>query len=160
MKKKSSTQLNLLFFLIHLLAYAYLFHFNDWNSNSRFGLTMAMLERGTLSIDAYHDSPDWQTGDKSLFNGHYYSDKAPGTSFAGALLFLPIFEICQRSGLVLTPTLTKIIIPAQHCPACGSRRLVGLSGGPKDRRQDRTSLLGQYRHHPGQHVLALFHHLF
>ncbi len=110
MKKKSSTQLNLLFFLIHLLAYAYLFHFNDWNSNSRFGLTMAMLERGTLSIDAYHDSPDWQTGDKSLFNGHYYSDKAPGTSFAGALLFLPIFEICQRSGLALTPTLTKIII--------------------------------------------------
>jgi hypothetical protein len=30
-----------------------------------------------LSIDSYHVN----TGDKAFFNGHYYSDKAPGTAF-------------------------------------------------------------------------------
>ena len=40
-------------------------------------LVRAIVEQRTLSIDRYHAN----TGDKAFFNGHYYSDKAPGTAF-------------------------------------------------------------------------------
>ncbi len=40
-------------------------------------LVRAIVEQRTLSIDSYHVN----TGDKAFFNGHYYSDKAPGTAF-------------------------------------------------------------------------------
>ena len=58
------------------ISYAYFYQGGGWNQNSRFALVRAILERHTLSIDAYHD----QTGDRALWRGHYYSDKAPGMS--------------------------------------------------------------------------------
>lgn len=48
-----------------------------WNQNSRLALTRAVVEQGVLSIDDSHHT----TGDKSVRDGHYYSDKAPGASF-------------------------------------------------------------------------------
>ena len=47
------------------------------NQNSRFDLLRAIVERHTLQIDAYHEN----TQDKAHFQGHYYSDKAPGLVF-------------------------------------------------------------------------------
>ncbi len=38
--------LNRLFFLISFVAYSYFFHFGEWNSNSRFDLTFAIVEHG------------------------------------------------------------------------------------------------------------------
>ncbi|MBI3784255.1 MAG: hypothetical protein HY270_12735 [Deltaproteobacteria bacterium] len=49
----------------------------DWNQNSRFDLTRALVEQRTIRIDAYY----LNTGDYSAFGGHVYSDKAPGLSF-------------------------------------------------------------------------------
>ena len=43
----------------------------------RFDLSAAIVDQGTLSIDAYASN----TGDYALFNGRRYSDKAPGLSF-------------------------------------------------------------------------------
>jgi hypothetical protein len=60
-----------------LLSYAFFYQGGGWNQNSRFDLVRAIAERHTLRIDAYHEN----TGDKALFEGHYYSDKAPGLSF-------------------------------------------------------------------------------
>jgi hypothetical protein len=40
-------------------------------------LLRAIVERHTLQIDAYHEN----TGDKAHFQGHYYSEKAPGLVF-------------------------------------------------------------------------------
>src|SRR5690606_28975918 len=37
------------------------------------------------------------TGDTSFFNDHYYSDKAPGSSILGALMYLP-FNAVERLG--------------------------------------------------------------
>lgn len=67
-----------------LVAYVYFYQGGGWNQNSRFDLVRAMVELGTLRIDAYHEN----TGDKAFANGHYYSDKAPGL----ALLAEPIAE--------------------------------------------------------------------
>src|SRR4051812_29956385 len=59
-----------------LVSYAYFYQAGGWNQNSRFALVRAILERHTLQIDAYQ----LHTGDRAISNGHYYSDKAPGTS--------------------------------------------------------------------------------
>ncbi len=63
------------------LSYAYFYQAGGWNQNSRFALVRAILERQTLQIDAYQ----LHTGDRALWNGHYYSDKAPGVSLAALL---------------------------------------------------------------------------
>lgn len=59
-----------------LLSYAYFYQAGGWNQNSRFALVRAVLEEHTLRIDSYQ----LHTGDRALFQGHYYSDKAPGSS--------------------------------------------------------------------------------
>src|SRR3954463_7030150 len=60
------------------VSYAYFYAAGGWNQNSRFALVRAVLERHTLQIDAYQ----LHTGDRALWEGHYYSDKAPGVSLA------------------------------------------------------------------------------
>ncbi|MBX9653372.1 hypothetical protein K2Y11_07090 [bacterium] len=60
-------------------------HWKEPNSASRVYLSVAMAEYGTFQIDkclsTYGD-----TLDKALYQNHFYSDKAPGTSF----LFVPV----------------------------------------------------------------------
>ena len=66
-----------------LLSYAYFYQGGGWNQNSRFALVRAMTERDTLQIDAYREA----TGDRAVWKGHFYSDKAPGASL---LSFVPV----------------------------------------------------------------------
>jgi len=76
MKQKfftKSVKLFLSFFLIYVLFSFYL----NWNENSRLDLTLAIVNEGTFSIDSYYQN----TGDRSVFEKNYYSDKAPGLSF-------------------------------------------------------------------------------
>jgi hypothetical protein len=61
-------------------SYAYFFQGGGWNPNSRLALTRALVERGTLAIDAYRGATD----DWSVRGGHFYTNKAPGLSFAAA----------------------------------------------------------------------------
>src|SRR5438876_3836154 len=65
-----------------LASYAYFYQAGGWNQNSRFDLVRALVERGTVRIDAYADN----TGDKTVFDGHVYSDKAPGQALAAVPL--------------------------------------------------------------------------
>ncbi len=67
--------------VVLFVSYAYFYQGGGWNQNSRFDLVRSLIEQGTLRIDSYHEN----TGDKALYQGHYYSDKAPGL----ALLALP-----------------------------------------------------------------------
>lgn len=55
-----------------------------WNPVSRFDLTRSVVERGTFNIDAYVDN----TGDRAHRGEHWYTDKAPLTSF----LALPAYQ--------------------------------------------------------------------
>lgn len=75
-------------------AYAYFYQAGGWNQNSRFDLTRAIVEHGTIAIDALHEN----TGDKAERDGHWYSDKAPGLSW----LLVPPYAIAYalRPGAV------------------------------------------------------------
>lgn len=76
-----------------LLAFIYAYFYQDggWNGNSRFGLIFASVQEGRLTIDSFHKRQGTATGDKSYFNGHYYSDKAIGPAVVGAILYVPFY---------------------------------------------------------------------
>jgi hypothetical protein len=86
----ASRKLAVLLGLASFFSFAYFYEGGGWNQNSRYDLLRAILERHTLTIDAYHDN----TGDKAHYKGHYYSDKAPGLVF----LALP-FAVAARAGM-------------------------------------------------------------
>jgi hypothetical protein len=66
------------------LAYVYVLpRWSDWSQNSRLNLVLAVADDGTVKIDRYVAN----TGDYALFNGHAYTDKAPGPAF----LALPVY---------------------------------------------------------------------
>jgi hypothetical protein len=79
--------------LILFLAYGYFIPRGAlWNPDTRIFLAASIVDRGQLNIDPYAQ----YTGDKAAFNGHYYSDKAPGSSLlavpAYALVKLTLFQ--------------------------------------------------------------------
>ena len=79
-----------LIFVISLLSYAYFYSGSDWNQGSHSDLAQALAFQNTVRIDSYHQN----TGDKAFYEGHYYSDKAPGLSFAAA----PIVYLATAMG--------------------------------------------------------------
>jgi hypothetical protein len=71
-------------FILLLVTYAYFFpRWAEWNQNSRFDLVCALVTQGTTSIDSFVAN----TGDYALYNGHHYSDKAPGLALAATPIF-------------------------------------------------------------------------
>lgn len=75
----------LLFFAL-LLCYAYFFpRWADPNQNSRLDMVFAVVEDGTFQIDRFVGN----TVDYAEYNGHYYSDKAPGIAFLG----IPVYKL-------------------------------------------------------------------
>jgi hypothetical protein len=56
------------------------------NANSRFNLAKALAENHTVVIDEFAAN----TVDKAYHDGHFYSDKAPGMAFLGALTLVAI----------------------------------------------------------------------
>lgn len=73
-KDTSRYKRSVLIGLVVFISYAYFYQAGGWNQNSRFDLVRAILDQHTLRIDSYHSN----TEDKALFQGHFYSDKAPG----------------------------------------------------------------------------------
>ena len=64
-------------FIALMLAYCYVLpRWADWNQNSRYDLTRALVEHRTVAIDRYAAN----TGDYATVNGRIVSDKAPGLS--------------------------------------------------------------------------------
>jgi hypothetical protein len=83
-----------LLFAILLICYAYFFpRWASWSQNSRLDLVMAIVDRGTLAIDEYYQN----TGDYAYYNGHYYSDKAPGLSFVAIPFYMVFKEVASTS---------------------------------------------------------------
>jgi hypothetical protein len=69
-----------------LFSYSYFYGNREgWNQASRFDLVRALVEEHRFSIDTYNQN----TGDKAVWNGHFYSDKAPGL----ALSAVPVLEV-------------------------------------------------------------------
>ena len=109
--------------------YAYFYQAGGWNQNSRFDLTRAIVEQGTLSIDAFQEN----TGDKAQREGHWFTDKAPGLS----VLAVPAYAVVHavRPGAIVAgsylATLFAVALPsalaALQLFALG--RAMGLSAG-------------------------------
>ncbi len=57
---------------------------SGWNESSRIFLTKSIVDDGVFTINNYAH----KTGDKSYYEGNYYSDKMPGTSFLSVPFFL------------------------------------------------------------------------
>ncbi|HVU02363.1 MAG TPA: hypothetical protein VHE30_11455 [Polyangiaceae bacterium] len=80
---RDDRRLSLAVFGLVLFSTAYFHSGGGWNENSRFDLVRALVDDHALTIDPYAGN----TGDKALFRGHYYSDKAPGLSFLAAPVY-------------------------------------------------------------------------
>jgi hypothetical protein len=76
-------------FALALGVYAYFYQAGGWNQNARFDLVRAIIERGTVRIDAYESN----TGDKAERDGHLYSDKAPGVSFTALPMYAAVHAL-------------------------------------------------------------------
>lgn len=123
-KRKNYRRPVLLFCLV-LLCYSYFFHFigrESWNVSSRLNLTYALAEYGSFRIDAYHQN----TGDKVFSGGHYYSDKAPGTSLAAVPAYLVLKRLGVDSEQFMRYWLTLLIIGIPS--ALGAVVFYGLTG--------------------------------
>src|SRR5512140_1665029 len=79
MKSLQRTQVLLVGAMLFFAA-MYFYQEPGWNGNTRLALVRAIVERGSLQIDAYWKTPGWITEDAAFFNGHYYSDKGPGSA--------------------------------------------------------------------------------
>ncbi len=66
------------------------------NQYSRFGLTQAIIERHSFQIDPYVNGVDWSRRD-----GHYYTNKAPGSSMLGVPFYCLLYVV--ESALNLDP---------------------------------------------------------
>jgi len=87
-------------FLILLSCYGYFLpRWASWSQNSRLDLVMAIVDQGTLSIDDYYEN----TGDYAYYNGHYYSDKAPGVAFLG----VPFYAVFK--GIAAIPLVGRLM---------------------------------------------------
>jgi hypothetical protein len=73
--------------LLLLLCYGFFRQAPLWNENTRHDLVRAIVEDHSTRIDAYHQN----TGDKALYNDHYYSDKPPGSS----LMVVPTYVLIR-----------------------------------------------------------------
>jgi hypothetical protein len=73
---------------------AYFLPAATWNPVSRFDLTRAVVEDGTLSIDRFVSN----TGDRSLVHGHWYTDKPPLVSFAAVPVYVLVHAVQHLRG--------------------------------------------------------------
>jgi hypothetical protein len=76
-------------FFTFFVIYSIFVHWVGWNENSRLSLTRAIVEEGKIEIDSYFNT----TGDRSYFNGHYYSDKPPGLSLLASSFYGILYNI-------------------------------------------------------------------
>ncbi len=73
-----TTSMRAAIFTLLFASYAYFYQAGGWNQNSRFDLVRAVMNDHAVRIDPYQQN----TGDKASYDGHYYSDKAPGLALA------------------------------------------------------------------------------
>lgn len=97
--------LTLITFLALAFASAYLMQVNGWNQNAHYALIRALAD-GTPRIDvSRHEIGDLGTGDVSIFDGHVYSNKAPGLAFVS----MPAYGVVVATGMRTTGDPTRVI---------------------------------------------------
>ncbi len=92
------------------LASAYFYQDPEWNGNSRLDLTRAIVEKRSFQIDEYVAQAGWATEDRALFEGHYYSDKAIGSSLLAAPFYFVAVKVGAAAGATLGSTVVKHLL--------------------------------------------------
>src|SRR5450759_960289 len=87
-----------------LFCYGFFRQVPAWNEYSRYDLVRALVEDGTTRIDRLEQN----TGDKAFYNGHYYSDKTPGTAFLGVPVYRLLTLTSTGSGAGTPDPLTAV----------------------------------------------------
>ncbi len=103
-KRKKQWLFIIVFILINMLLSGYFI--DIWltpNSTSRALPVLSLYEDKNLIIDKYKDF----TGDKSLFNNHFYSDKAP----LSTLIVYPFYWLFKTTGMSGFDTATLLKYP-------------------------------------------------
>lgn len=77
-------------------AYGYFSPLTDWNTNTRLAMVKAVVEEKRFEIDSFHDMKGLETNDKAGFQGHFYSDKAIGSSLIGIVFYRIISSVQYR----------------------------------------------------------------
>ena len=80
--------------LFLLLFYGFFQQSAGWNENSRLDLVQALVEQRTTTIDRFQTN----TGDKAFYDGHFYSDKAPGSSLIGVPVYVGLKAVAKLTG--------------------------------------------------------------
>ena len=83
-----------------LFCYGFFRQVPAWNEYSRYDVVRALVEDGTTSIDRFQGN----TGDKAIYNGHYYSDKEPGTALMGVPIYALLTLTAGRPGEAVPDT--------------------------------------------------------
>jgi len=65
-------------------------------------MVRAIVEDHSLAIDRFHQN----TSDKAFVNGHYYSDKAPGSALLGVAVYAPLAALNHATGHVISDFLS------------------------------------------------------
>jgi hypothetical protein len=80
-------------FVLAFVVFAYFMpQWADWNIDSRIDLVHALVDQASVRIDTFNAN----TWDKAIDNGHYYSDKAPGTAVMGAAVY-GAFKVAKQT---------------------------------------------------------------
>ena len=77
-----------------LFCYGFFQQVPSWNEYSRYDLVRALVEDGTTRIDRFQQN----TGDKAFYDGHFYSDKPPGTALMGVPVYLLLTLTSSAAG--------------------------------------------------------------
>ena len=100
----------LLVFILLAFTYAYFYQDASDNGDSRLGLTFAIVQEGRLTIDTFQARKGTTTQDKAFYEGHYYTDKAIGTSLVAVFFYLPLYGFTWLTHYQLTLQLTKYFL--------------------------------------------------
>lgn len=105
-KKTAIFNVDLLLFFLIITVYGYFHGAGGWNQISRFDAMLAFAEphridSGTFRIDRFMTDPERNinTGDWSYYNGHYYSNKAPGTMLLGGVIYFVLYHAERLLGI-------------------------------------------------------------
>lgn len=82
-------------FLLLAVLYGYVHQEPGWNQNSRLDLLHALVVKHSFRIDDY--APN--TGDRALYDGHFFSEKAPAVTLLALPSFLFSYEALRFRGI-------------------------------------------------------------
>jgi hypothetical protein len=101
--RRASRRELVIVYVMALVAFGYFAGtWEDANTYSRLGLVRALAVEHRFEIDTTQTDEAFRamrTGDRSFYNGHYYSDKAIGSSLIGAAAWAPVHWLLATAHL-------------------------------------------------------------